>query len=109
MLASRHPPATVQRVSVEGGRVRQCRLAEGRSLEGWGLVVAALRLEAGLLHGAQGPPPGRHGSARLTFDPAAVCLGTDPGVDLPVGLALVGGAHGVPQVPVPQTCQQTHF
>lgn len=78
---------------------------------GRSLVVDTVCLEAGLLHGAQGPPPGWHGPAYcgLTFDPSAVCLGADPGVHLPVGLARVGGADGVPQVPVPQTCQQAHF
>lgn len=103
MLVSQHPPATVQRVSVEGSRVRQRWFPEGWSLMGRGLVVAAVRLEAGLLHSTQGPSPGWHGSAyrSLTFDTAAVCLGANPCVDLPVGLALVGGADGIPQVPVP--------
>lgn len=78
---------------------------------GRGLVVATVCLEAGLLHSTQGPSSGWHATAYccLTFDPAAICLGADPGVDLAVGLALVGGADGVPQVPVPQTCQQAHF
>lgn len=44
-------------------------------------------------------------SSSLTFDSPAR-LGVDPGVDLSIGLVLVGGAYGVPQVPVPQTCGQ---
>lgn len=64
--------------------------------------MSRLRREAGLLDGAEGPPSARQSSApsTLTFD-SVVHLGIDPSVDLSIGLVLVGGAHCVPQVPVP--------
>lgn len=64
--------------------------------------MARLCREAGLLDGTEGPPSARQSSdpSALTFDPA-VHLGVDPSVDLSIGLVLVGGAHCVPQVPVP--------
>lgn len=64
------------------------------------VMVVALRLVGGLLDAADGLPSDLKGPspAWLTFD-----LGADPGVDLALGV----GSHGVPQIPVPQTCSHT--
>lgn len=70
------------------------------------MVMTRLSEIVGLLDTSVSPPPALGGSSAsgLTFDPP-IHLGVDPCVDLPVGLVLLGGAYGVPQVPVPQTCQ----
>lgn len=39
--------------------------------------------------------------------PSSACLTFDLGVDLSSDLALVVGADGVPQIPVPQPCSHT--
>lgn len=44
-------------------------------------------------------PSALQSSCSLTFDPSVDCA------HLAIGLVCVGGAYGVPQVPVPQTCQ----
>lgn len=95
-----HRPA-VQRVSVERGRVRQ-RLF---GMHG-GVMVARLRLIGRLLDDAMSRPSALQSSASstLTFD-ASARLGGGSGGDFTVGLAVVGGAYGVSQVPVPQTFQ----
>lgn len=85
----------VQRVSVERHRMWQRLFAVWRRV-----MVVAVRLVGGLLDAADGLPSDLKSPspAWLTFD-----LGVDPGVDLALGV----GSHGVPQIPVPQTCSHT--
>lgn len=87
----------VQRVSVERGRMWQRRL-----FVMWRGVMTRLRLIGRLLDDAVSRAPALQSSssAGLTFDPSV-----DLGVDLSVGLVLVGGAYRVSQIPVPQTFQ----